>query len=331
MVGANAPAAEKSGVQISQLTNRFRVEINGQLFTEYFFQDVPKPYCYPVLGPGGTPMTRKWPLEDTKDEERDHPHHQGIWFGHQIVNGNNFWTINPGTGKVVQESIVSAVSGEKSGAITTQNKWVSKDGAVILRDERTLRFYNRPDGRVMDYDVTLKAPEADVTFGDDKDGMMAIRVAETMRVMKFTAKGEKPKAGDGHIVLSTGVRDSGETALAAKEAKKEATTWGKQAAWCDYYGPVDGKTVGVAIFDHPANPRHPTWWHVRDYGLFAANPFGKHYFENLTDKNAGNLVLPKGQSLTFRYRFYFHDGDEKQAKVAEHYAEYSQGAAKESK
>lgn len=320
-------AASKPGVQIIPLTNRYRVEINGQLFTEYFFKDVPKPYCYPILGPGGVAMTRKWPLEEGKDEEHDHPHHQGLWFGHQIVNGNNFWTISPGTGKIVQESLVSAISGEKAGSITTQNKWVAKDGAVVLRDERTLRFYNRPDGRFMDYDVTLKATEGEVTFGDDKDGMMAIRVAETMRVLKFAAKGEKAKAGDGHIVLSTGVRDSGETAVAAKEAKKEAVTWGKQAAWCDYYGPVEGKTVGVAIFDHPGNPRHPTWWHVRDYGLFAANPFGKHYFENLPDKSAGNLVVAAGQSVTFRYRIYFHEGDEKQAKVAELYAEYSKATS----
>ena len=333
----NAAAADKTsgtpkqGVQIIELTNRFRVEINGQLFTEYVFKDVPKPYCYPIIGPGGSPMTRKWPLEEGKDEEHDHPHHQGLWFGHQIVNSNNFWTIGAGTGKIVQESLVSAISGEKSGSITTQNKWVAKDGAVVLRDERTLRFYNRTDGRIMDYDVTLKATEGDVTFGDDKDGMMAIRVAETMRVLKFSAKGEKVKPGDGHIVLSTGVSDNGESSMAAKEAKREAVTWGKHAVWCDYYGPVDGKTVGVAIFDHPGNPRHPTWWHVRDYGLFAANPFGRHYFENLPDKSAGNLVVPAGQSVTFRYRIYFHEGDEQQAKVAEHYAEYLKNASAESK
>ena len=135
---------------------------------------------------------------------------------------------------------------------------------------------------------------------------MALRLAETMRL-----KPNKENAGTpgGHIVNSEGVRDN--------------ATWGKRAAWCDYFGPVDGKTVGVAIFDHPQNPRHPTWWHVRDYGLFAANPFGQHDFEKLSDKNAGNLVVPAGKSITFRYRFYFHEGDEQQAKVAERYQEYT--------
>jgi 23S rRNA G2069 N7-methylase RlmK/C1962 C5-methylase RlmI len=131
---------------------------------------------------------------------------------------------------------------------------------------------------------------------------MAMRLNESMRLER------KKKPAEGHIINSEGVRDG--------------ETWGKRANWCDYYGPVDGKTVGVAIFDHPQNPRHPTWWHVRDYGLFAANPFGEHDFEKLPNKEAGNLKLAAGQDLTFRYRFYLHEGDEKQGKVAEHYAEY---------
>ena len=114
------------------------------------------------------------------------------------------------------------------------------------------------------------------------------------------------------------------------EGVRDGETWGKRADWCDYHGPVNGKIVGVAIFDHPKNPRHPTWWHVRDYGLFAANPFGRHDFEKLPDKTAGNLVVPAGQSITFRYRFYAHEGNEKQSKVAEHYADYVKSVPKKS-
>jgi len=128
-----------------------------------------------------------------------------------------------------------------------------------------------------------------------------VRVAETMKL--------KRDGEHGHIVNSAGMRDG--------------EAWGKRADWCDYYGPVEGKIVGIAIFDHPENPRHPTWWHVRDYGLFAANPFGKHHFESLDDKSAGNLTVPAGQSVTFRYRFYLHEGDEKQAEVAKKYHEYA--------
>jgi Methane oxygenase PmoA len=154
---------------------------------------------------------------------------------------------------------------------------------------------------MFDFEVTLHASHGDVTFGDTKEGAMAVRLAESMRL--------KTSAGQGHIVTSTGVRDN--------------ATWGKRAEWCDYSGPVDGKLVGIAIFDHPQNPRHPTWWHVRDYGLFAANPFGKHDFEKLHDPSAGNLTIPSGQTATFRYRFILHTGDEIQAKIAQQYTDYS--------
>ena len=137
---------------------------------------------------------------------------------------------------------------------------------------------------------------------------MAIRLAETMRLKPNKFNVGKPT---GHIVQSTGVRD--------------ADTWGKRAEWCDYYGPVNGKIVGVAIFDHPQNPRHPTWWHVRDYGLFAANPFGVHDFEK-KPAGTGNLNVSAGKSVTFRYRFYIHRGDEKEGRVAQYYQEYTKSS-----
>ena len=77
---------------------------------------------------------------------------------------------------------------------------------------------------------------------------------------------------------------------------------------------IDGKTIGMAIFDHPSNPRHPTWWHARYYGLVAANPFGIHDFEKQPD-GTGDLTIPAGKSVTFRYRFLFHEGDYKAADI----------------
>jgi hypothetical protein len=299
---SNSSTPPNQGVQITQLTNRLRVEINGRLFTEYFYKDVPRPYCYPLIGPGDAPMTRNWPMKATVDEEHDHPHHRSFWFAHGSVNGQDFWTEQKGFGKIVHIGFTEIKSGQETGVIKSRNQWVAADGTVVCTDERTLRIYNPGQAaeRLFDFEITLHASNGELTFGDTKEGAMAVRLAETMRL--------KGKTGHGHIVTSAGAHDD--------------ATWGKRADWCDYYGPVEGKTVGIAIFDHPQNPRHPTWWHVRDYGLFAANPFGQHDFEKLADKSAGNLTLPAGQSLTFRYRFYLHEGDERQAKVAEKYQEY---------
>ena len=290
------------GVQITENPDRLRIEINGKLFTEYFFKDVPRPYCYPLMGPGDTAMTRNWPMKSVPDEEHDHPHHRSLWFSHGSVNGNDFWSETKSAGKIIHEGFIEIKSGKESGTIKTRNKWVAVDGTVVCADQETLRIYNTENDkeRLFDFEITLQAIDKDLVFGDTKEGTMASRLAETMRV--------KGKVGHGHIVNSKGVRDG--------------ATWGKRAEWCDYYGPVGEKIVGMAIFDHPENPRHPTWWHVRDYGLFAANPFGKHDFESLPDKAAGNLTVPAGKSLTFRYRFYLHTGDEQEGKVADKYQEY---------
>ncbi len=82
LAGGSSPLVADSGVQISLFDGKLRVEINGQLFTEYHYQDLPRPYFYPVLGADELAVTRKWPMEDTKDEERDHPHHRGLWYVH---------------------------------------------------------------------------------------------------------------------------------------------------------------------------------------------------------------------------------------------------------
>ncbi|MHC4733783.1 MAG: DUF6807 domain-containing protein, partial [Planctomycetota bacterium] len=191
-------------------------------------------------------------------------------------------------------------SGRDVGIIQSRNKWIARDGKVICTDTRTQRFYNRPGGQIMDFDITIHASNGKVVLGDTKEGSMAIRLAPTMRV--------EGKVGKGHIINSEGHRDG--------------AAWGKRAAWCDYYGPVNGDIVGVAIFDHPKNPKHPTWWHVRTYGLFAANPFGVHNFES-KPRGTGDITIQAGKSLTFRYRFYFHKGDAKQAQVAKHYRQYA--------
>jgi len=307
--------AAKHGVRITEQSDRLRVEINGKLFTEYFFKDVPRPYCYPLLGPNGVPMTRDWPMKNSPGEAQDHPHHRSFWFAHGAINGSDFWSEEKTFGKTVHERFTKISSGSKAGVIRSRNQWVARDGTVVCTDDRTLRIYNRPDNeRLFDFEITLHAGQSEVTFGDTKEGTMALRLAETMRLAPNKDNAGKPT---GHIVNSEGVRDG--------------ATWGKRAAWCDYYGPVAGQTLGAAIFDHPQNPRFPTWWHVRDYGLFAANPFGRHDFEKLPEKTAGNLVVPAGQSVTFRYRFYLHEGDEKQAKVAERYAEFAKSKAAGSK
>ena len=231
-------------------------------------------------------------------EKKDHPHQRSLWFTHGSINGIDFWAEFKGkTGTTKHREFVK-VEGGKVATIVTRNDWLAPDGKKVLEDERTLRFGADGDSRWIDFDITLKASEGPLTFGDTKEGSFGTRVAETMKV--------DAKLG-GKIINSQG--------------QTNAAAWGKRADWVDYSGPVDGQIVGIAILNHPSSFRFPTHWHVRTYGLFAANPFGPGSFSG-TEKH-DPLTIAQGQTLSLRYRVLLHRGDEKAGKIAEAFAAYA--------
>ena len=87
-----------------------------------------------------------------------------------------------------------------------------------------------------------------------------------------------------------------------------------------------GKPKGGRGYDDEPVACHPTWWHARDYGLFAANPFGIHDFEKGGDKAKGNHLLAHGQTLVLRYRVLIESGGPDQAKLAEMHAAFGKDA-----
>jgi hypothetical protein len=315
LVTAPAAHAAPPPVRVTPFADRVRIEIDGKLFTDYIFKGAPKPYLYPVVASDGTRLTRDYPMADTPGEERDHPHQRSLWFAHGDVNGHDFWTEENTAGTIVHEALLETKSGT-TGRLRARNRWVARDGTVVCTDETTVRVTPVPHGSLLDYEVTLQAPpDTVVTLGDTKEGTMALRLASWMTIPHPARRDGSASGtvGAGHAVNSAGDRDT--------------AAWGKRAAWVDYSAPHGGKVYGVAFFDHPKNPRHPTWWHVRDYGLFAANPFGRHDFERLTDQpKAGELVVPAGGQVTWRYRLYFHDGQLTPVDAAERYRDYAQAA-----
>lgn len=284
-----------------QAGDRVLVTVDGKPFTEYRPGGEADggghlPYLYPVHGPAGQALTRNWPMAEAEGEERDHPHHRSLWFAHGAVGPadgserHDFWTGRDGSA-IVHEKILAVESGE-AGVLRTANTWIGPGGAGdILREQRTMTFRagaldTGHAWRAIDFDLRLQAGDAAVVLGDTKEGTMAIRVAPTLRHQGEHAAG----------------------AMRNSEGVEGADVWGKRAAWVHYSGPVDGRPVGIAIFDHPGNFRHPTWWHARAYGLFAANPFGVHDFEK-AKKGTGDRTIPPGGELRLRYRLLFHDGE----------------------
>lgn len=309
VASAVAPRPVADRVVLTSMNDRVRVEIDGKLFTEYRFVGAPKPCLYPILDTDGTSYTRHWPMKKVDGEVHDHDWHRSVWFAHGLVNGHDFWRelSDNSTGRIEHQEILSSESGAV-GELRVRNHWIAANNEIICSDTTRYRFERVEAGYVLDLEVTLQATHGDVVFGDTEEGALGVRINEGIRLM--VGKGKDRKRGTGRIINANGDTDRG--------------AWGKRAPWCDYNGTVDGKHIGIAIFDHPENPSHPTWWHVRDYGLFAANPFGKHDFEKLKDQpNVGDITVPAGGELVLRYRLFFHHGDEKSAQVNKHYADYA--------
>ncbi|MDR2705183.1 MAG: PmoA family protein, partial [Planctomycetaceae bacterium] len=263
------------------------------------------PIIYPILGPTGKKMTRDFPMLERKDltESKDHPHHRSLWFTHGNVNGLDFWMLEKQ--KIVHRKFVKTEIDHNTALIVTENDWLDKNNQPVCSDVRTFRFGVFGETRYIDFDVTVTAVQDSVVFGDTKEGTLGLRVAGTMDLI--AKKRDSNSDWGGHIVNAEGIKDN--------------NTWAKRSNWVDYYGPVEGETLGIAVLNHPSSFRYPTYWHVRDYGLFAANPFGVHDFEGKTEK-IGEHKMRKGESFTLRYRILFHKGDAESAGIAEIFEQY---------
>ena len=298
-------------VRFAEGEGQIAIEIDGKPFSTFYFgSDAPKPYLHPVRSAGGVIVTRGYPMENIPGENRDHAHHRGLWFSHGDVNGYDFWanefTQKPRSKKgIVRLNEIRHTAGKSSGAISGTFEWVEPGGEVLLTEEREMVFHSGPSNRLVDFDLKLTAGSSAVKLGDTKEGTFAIRLATELEENRPEVTGI-PRTG--RILSATG--KAGET-----------QAWGKRAPWVDYSGSLRGKKFGVAIFDHPSNPKHPTHWHVRAYGLFAANIFGEHDFYQDPSRDAG-VTLKPGKSLHFLYRVVIHPGDAKQANVAKLYDDY---------
>ncbi len=296
---------KKPVMSLEQRADRVVVTVDGEPFTEYLFQKegLRRPVLFPIFGPHGLTLTRSWPVgPKLPGDPLDHPHHESFWFAHGDVNGHDFWTT--ANGERIEQVSLDRVG---EGQIEASSRWLAPDGSVVCTDRRLLTFATEGDDRIIDHTITIIASHGPLAFGDTKEGTMAIRVRPELNM---TTLKEGPPA-TGHYLNAVGDRD--------------AAAWGRPAAWVDLSGSLDGKPVGIACFDHPTNLGHPTCWHARDYGLFAANPFGLHDFTK-APKNAGRFELAEGDRLTLRHRWLLHMGHAEAANVAERFAAWAKEA-----
>jgi hypothetical protein len=312
-------AADDNTVAIKAAKDHIDFLVGTDLVGRYHIgKNVAKPYFWPLNGPGGTPIARGWPMvEAKKGESIDHPHQKSLWFCHgdiipegieikhkiRGIEGIDFWSEAKGHGKIVCTGVLPRGLEPARGshdAVTTTNEWQTADGLKILDEERTLHLYSFGKTRLLIFDIDLHASVTALTFGDTKEGSMGLRVNDAIRENK----------GNGKLVNAEGLIDMNKC-------------WGRMSAWCDYSGTIDGKKVGIAIFDHPAN-KPAACWHSRDYGLMAANPFGREKSGFPALKGNTNLFkLARGRHLKLRYGVLIHPGDVKEGNVSEYFEKFT--------
>lgn len=305
-------AQQPVSVVPSKTGKKIDVLIAGKPFTSFMYPDtLEKSVLYPLIAANGTSVTRGFPLNPQPGDPTDHPHHIGLWFNFENLNGLDFWNNSyaiPAAKKnqygwIRTDKILETKSGA-TGVIAYHANWTNQAKEVILEETTRYEFSGDANQRVIDRITTLKA-NTEAKFTDAKDGMLGIRLAHALEIpskedQKFTDdKGivTVVKAGTDKIPNGNYLTSAGKTGDAA---------WSTRGEWCKVFGKMGNDSVSVSIIDHPKNPNYPTFWHARGYGLFAANPLGEKIFTN--GKSAKNLTLQKGELVTFRYRIVISNG-----------------------
>jgi hypothetical protein len=311
-LAAPTTAQEPADVAVKADKDRIDFLIGKQLVTSYHVKDsLPRPFFWPLKTIDGIDTTRDWPMGPAlPGEKTDHPHHRSVWFcygdvipeGMKLktkvkgVEGIDFWSETKGHGKIICVKVGEPKVDKEKIWITTQNEWRTTEGEKVLDETRKIGFYNQGKSYLIVLDIDLIASIYPITFGDTKEGAMALRIHPEINVKNVTPGKGKIENADGKV--------------------NEAQCWGQKSAWCDYSGPIGDKVVGVAILDDPRNPV-PACWHARDYGLMAANPFGRDKLAKFPAMKGNNdrVHLAKGEHLNLRYGIVVHSGDATQGGV----------------
>ncbi len=288
------------------------VTAGGKPFTSFIYPDsLEKPVLYPIYAPDGQLVTRGFPLKPRPGEPVDHPHHLGLWFNYENVNGLDFWNNSyaiPADKKAQYGWIRTDSAGTDGSDLHYTAHWINQQKKPLLLERTTFHFTANADDWIIDRSTTLTAlVDTGVSFPDAKDGMLGLRVTKELQIPSNTPgefvddKGNITKVAAGN---SPDINGNYRTS----EGKTGDSAWGTRAGWCMMYGKKQQDTLCIVIIDHPGNPGYPTYWHARGYGLFAANPLGQKIFSN--GRQTMNYHLSRGKSVTFRYRIVLAAGSQ---------------------
>lgn len=284
------------GVTFREEGDRIEIMIDGRPAARYHFgSEWLKPFLHEVRAGSGTVVTRGYPVTQVTGESRDHFWHHGIWYGHGDINGVDFWREFTGDpredakfklpiGRFVIKGRPRVKGGVKSGSLAADFDLVTHEKKVIGTIRQVFRFRREATATLIDAEITILADRGiALRMGDTEEGSLGLRFNDAFR------------------------QDRGAVISNSSGLKGTEKVWGQRAEWVDYTTTINGERVGLTILDHPGNPKHPTYWHARGYGLCGVNPFGEHDFHNDPQRD-GSLTIKAGGDLRFRYRIAIHGG-----------------------
>jgi len=224
----------------------------------------------------GTELTRPWPIPKGYPKS-DHTWHRALWWSWKAIDGVNYWEKNQQGTDPVKVKVTTNKDG--SAGIHTTIHYHLPDKAPVATEERVIDV-SAPDA-AGNYLITWRATfrpagKKDVVFNRNSYGGFAIRMAA-----EFCGDPKAGKPGWKFIRSDEPAKNKG------------------RARWMAYSGVAqNGQAAAVAIFDHPNNPRHPSFWQTRS-----------HYpYLNPSFTCRENYTLSPGKSLTLTYGVLVHHG-----------------------
>jgi hypothetical protein len=306
----NAQQAEYVTLTKVKNENKIDILVGHSLFTRFIYPDsLEKPVLFPISDAGGTWITRGFPMEPRTGEPTDHPHHLGLWFTYENVNGLDFWNNSYAIplekksqyGWIKTDSILDILSGT-IGILRYHARWVNQQNQTLMEENTRYEFSGTGQERIIDRITELTA-DTDILFADAKDGVLGLRLTRELQIPNGQEHYFSDNKGNKTVVKKD-VFSNGD--YLTSEGKRGDSAWGTRGRWCKVFGKIKDDSVSITIFDHADNPNYPTFWHARGYGLFAANPLGEKIFTN--GKTALNLNMKKNEKIIFRYRILIQNG-----------------------
>jgi hypothetical protein len=263
---------------------------NATLMSYRAHQTQKYPFFSPMAGPlSGLPLVT--------ETGRPWPHHRGVFFGLDRVNGGNYWQGPLGDGQIISQGPSFAKEGNqyKVSATTVEIVdrclWRKGTADPIIEDQRRFVIKVLDDRRyVLDAYFVVKAL-TEVTVQQTNHGLFGVRCTHDL----------SPVGG--------GIMESSEGARGEKD------TLGKPARWIAFYGKrakmKEEVVEGIAVFC-PSEVPHPAFrdcpWFTRDYGNISPTPMNW-----LSARGDDPFKMAKDEELKLRYRVVAFGGTPKDA------------------